>query len=384
MINKIKTSELREGMQFDKPVYIDGNNLLVPPKVPLKKKDIERLERWQIDEVHTDGNIIKEFTEVLNIDDIPIQQRHEANQGELLYATWRKELEQIFHDIKNNKSLSASASHEKIDKIANELLQEIEKQPQSLLQNLVGAQGKDQKQIFTQALIISSLNCACISTLIGKGCKMPHYRLVQLATASLLHDIGMLKVPDDIINKKGKLTVDELKKIRMHPIHSYQIIFEELKYPEDIALMVLYHHEKWDGTGYPKNIKGEAIMFGSRIIAVADAYEAMVNQRPYREAIIGYKAMKNLLSDNGTHFDPGILKIFLKSIGIYPIGSFVLLNNSMIAKVIEVNSNSPMRPKVEIIADNNGNKVEKDKVDLLEKKELFIIKVIDPKDLKHE
>ena len=140
----------------------------------------------------------------------------------------------------------------------------------------------------------------------------------------------MVKVPKAILRKKEKLSPEELNQIRTHPIHSYRVISKELKYPEEIGVIALQHHERWDGQGYPRHLRGEDINLAARIVAVADAYIAMINERPHRNSMIGYSAMKNVLSDNGRHFDPRVLKAFLESMGIYPIGSIVQLNNSAI------------------------------------------------------
>ncbi|MBN2532931.1 MAG: HD-GYP domain-containing protein [Spirochaetales bacterium] len=375
-MNKIKTSELKAGMKFNKPVYIDGNNLLVPPNIPLKQKDIDRLIRWEINEVETDGSIIQEISKPLKLDDIDIEISEIVKIEDSLYTKWINQLEEIFNDIKKKRASLAGSDHQLLDSISKELLNEIENNPQTIFQSIIHSE--EDEKMFS----MSGVNCACISAVIGKNSKLPQFRIMQLIIASLLHDSGMFRISDEVITKKERLTPDELKKIQMHTIYSYQIILQELKYPEDAAIMVLYHHERWDGTGYPKNIKGDAIPVGSRIIAVADAYEAMLNQRPYRDALIGYNAMKNILSDNGTHFDPAILKIFLQCIGVYPIGSFVLLNNSMVGKVVSVNNNSPMRPQIRLLFDENGKRIkDKTKIDLLSRKKLFIIKAIDPREL---
>ena len=127
-------------------------------------------------------------------------------------------------------------------------------------------------------------------------------------------------------------------------------------------------------------MKGEDISLFARIVTVADAYEAMVGERPYRNSMIGYTAMKNVLSDNGRHFDPQVLKAFLESMGIFPIGSIVQLNNSSIGRVSENHADAPLRPKIELLIDEFGTQIEgSEMVDLLSKKNLFIVKAIDPK-----
>ena len=174
--------------------------------------------------------------------------------------------------------------------------------------------------------------------------------------------------------------IGPLNHIRTHPVMGYQIISKEMKYPEEIALIALQHHEHWDGRGYPRSLKGEDISLFSRIVTVADAYEAMVSERPYRNSMIGYTAMKNVLSDNGRHFDPQVLKAFLESMGIFPIGSVVQLNNSGIGRVSENHADAPLRPKIELLIDEFGNQIEgSETIDLLSKKNLFIVKAIDPK-----
>jgi HD-GYP domain-containing protein (c-di-GMP phosphodiesterase class II) len=213
---------------------------------------------------------------------------------------------------------------------------------------------------------------------------MAKHRLIHLATAALLHDVGMLRLPEEILNKKGQLTQEEAQTVRTHPVHSYKIITRELRYPEEIGRAALQHQERWDGQGYPKMLSGENIILFARIIAVVDSFEAMVSKRPYRNSMIGYTAMRNILSDNGRRFDPQVLKVFIRTMGIYPVGSVVLLNDSSIGRVVEVNHSAPLKPKVKIMIDSQGREYRDDQgtvIDLVEEKKLFIAKAVDPKEL---
>jgi HD-GYP domain-containing protein (c-di-GMP phosphodiesterase class II) len=169
----------------------------------------------------------------------------------------------------------------------------------------------------------------------------------------------------------------------MHPVYSYKVITKEMKYPEDIGAIVLQHHERWDGHGYPQRLSAENISITARIVTVADAFDAMVSARPYRSPMIGYVAMKNILSDNSRRFDPQILKVFIKSMGIYPIGSIVLLNDSSIGRVVSTHPEAPLRPKLQIIIDRHGKEYPRNGkvVDLSEVKSLFIARAVDPNDL---
>jgi HD-GYP domain-containing protein (c-di-GMP phosphodiesterase class II) len=150
-----------------------------------------------------------------------------------------------------------------------------------------------------------------------------------------------------------------------------------------VGIIALQHHERWDGEGYPRRLSGIEIDMGARIVSVADAFEAMVSEKPYRNSMMGYQAMKNLLSDNSRRFDPDVLKAFIQTMGIYPIGSIILLNDGSIARVVEVQGDAPLRPKICILIDEFGKVFEQDQgenIDLLEEKSLFIARAIDPKE----
>ena len=126
----------------------------------------------------------------------------------------------------------------------------------------------------------------------------------------------------------------ELHLMRKHPVLAYRIIHNELGYPEEVALVALQHHERWDGRGYPKSLVGDEISPFARIVSVADAFQAMVSDRPYRSPLTGYTAMRSILSENGKRFDPEILKAFIRTVGIYPLGSLVVLDNGAVGVVV--------------------------------------------------
>ena len=276
----------------------------------------------------------------------------------------------------NSVAAGEEIDRARIDSVVNQLLERIKEGRSEMIQLILMA-GKVERKIAAAVV-----NVTILSTIMGMVLKFTSHRLIQLATGALLHDIGMVKVPKTILQKQEKLTAEELNQIHTHPIYSYRVISKELKYPEEIGVIALQHHERWDGQGYPRKLRGEDINIFARVVAVADSYIAMINNRPHRNSIIGYSAMKSVLNDNGRHFDPKILKVFLESMGIYPIGSIVQLNNSAIGRVVETHTEAPLRPVVELIIDEYGNKRgEREVVDLLAKKGAFIVKAVDPKSL---
>lgn len=132
-----------------------------------------------------------------------------------------------------------------------------------------------------------------------------------LKYAGLLHDIGKIGIDVGILRKPSKLTKDEWKVMAMHPVVGSGIV-EQIGFLDDLAPIILHHHERYDGKGYPSKLKKEKIPLNARILSVVDAYESMVSDRPYRKALSARKIRQELLEGSGTQFDPGIVKVFLK------------------------------------------------------------------------
>ena len=146
------------------------------------------------------------------------------------------------------------------------------------------------------------------ATEIGKELKLTDAELQALQAASILHDIGKLAVPDSIISKPGKLTPEEFEKMKVHPVVGAEIL-ESVKFPYPVAPIVRAHHEKWDGSGYPAGLTGEAIPIGARIISAVDCLDALASDRQYRRALTLEKALDIVVSESGKAFDPKIVEI---------------------------------------------------------------------------
>ena len=376
-MRRIKTKDLKPGMLFTKPVYIEEETIFIQPELPLKQQEIDRLLKWHIEEVLTEGTLIAESIKRSKELEEKVPEKGPSFAESLIskkslefHTATVAQLSSIFEDVGKKQRVV----HDRIDTIVKNIITATDEDQNSVIQIiLIGEMG-------IVGLSDISVKNAILSTIIGKNMKMLSFRLLQLTTGALLHDIGMLKVPEEIRLKKGKLVPEEIKQVRAHPVHGYTVVLKELQYPEEVAAIALLHQERWDGTGYPRRLKGEAIPLGARIVAVADAFVAMVNKRIYRDQMIGYKAMKSILSDNGKHFDPKVLKALLMSLGIYPVGSLVQMNNGAIGRVVETHSVAPLRPKIQLIIDEYGDKlIDEVFVDLLTQKDLFIAKAIDPK-----
>ncbi len=368
----VKIEELKPGISFTAPVYVDGENLFIPEDIPVREKDILRLKKWQVKAVFTEGEMINPndgSALFRSVADTP-EQRETAEAFSRILETMR----QVFNSI----SEKGEVDTQKIDDLVDVLISLLENRKNETIKHILyGVTGEG-------GYAENSVNCAVFSLMIAQNMGMVQHKMIQLATGALLHDVGMLRMPEKLLVKRGKLDRMELQTMKTHTVHTYKIITKELKYPEAIGQIGLQHHERWDGEGYPKTLSGSNITLAARIVAVADAFEAMISERPYRSPMIGYTAMRAILSDNSRRFDPEVLKAFIKSMGIYPIGSIVLLNNASIGRVQEHNSASPLRPKVKILIDSAGKRFDKDDggtVDLQKNRKLFIAKAVNPKDL---
>ncbi|TRZ48396.1 diguanylate cyclase, partial [bacterium] len=149
------------------------------------------------------------------------------------------------------------------------------------------------------------------ATDVAKKLKLSVREIDNIRQASILHDLGKIGISEKILLKKAKLTKEEFEEIKKHPQIGVDII-RPLHFLHDIIPLILYHHERWDGSGYPHGLKGEDIPIGARIIAVADAYQALTSNRPYHKAYLKRRALQIIRQESGTHFDPLVAKVFLE------------------------------------------------------------------------
>ncbi len=187
--------------------------------------------------------------------------------------------------------------------------------------NYVSNQGRFEKDmILTMIRILEyhdtytkghSKNVATIASLIAEKLGLNDELIRKTYWAALVHDVGKIVVPSSILNKESKLTIEEFEVIKKHPVYGHDFLSTS---PElrDLARYVFHHHERWDGKGYPAGISGEEIPLISRIIMVADSWDAMRSDRPYRKGLSKEKAMEEILKHSGAQFDPNIAKVFIK------------------------------------------------------------------------
>jgi len=211
-------------------------------------------------------------------------------------------------------------------------------------------------------LAAHSANVCIYSLMLGKGANYSHGQLIELGITALLHDIGMVFVPKEIVDKRGKLTTSEFKQIRKHPNYSYKILQTLGKKYLWIANVVSQEQERENGQGYPNGLKGDEIHDYAKIIGIVDVYEALTHHRPQRRGHMPHDAVKLILGTQKNLFSDEVKRLLLTKLSCFPLGSYVKLNSKAICKVIEVYEDSPLRPTVEILFDSQKRKLPNKKI----------------------
>ena len=190
-----------------------------------------------------------------------------------------------------------------------------------------------------------SVDVATMAMIIGKQQCLPDKQIYELGVSGLLHDIGKTKVPASILNKPARLTDEEFAVMKQHSVFGYHMLQECNEFNNDICMAVLQHHEKINGNGYPLGFDAPRITPYARILAVADIYDALVTERPYKKAFSQKDAIELIMSMT-EELDIKAMKSFLESIILYPVDSIVELSNGEKAKVVSNNNSYILRPTV--------------------------------------
>lgn len=190
-----------------------------------------------------------------------------------------------------------------------------------------------------------SVDVATMAMIIGKKYGLEDKELRELGIAGLLHDVGKTRIPKEILNKAGRLTEEEFALMKQHTLFGFEILKKRNQFSEAIMRGVLQHHEKINGKGYPLGVSADKIHCYARIISVADVYDALVTERPYKSAFSKRDAVEMIMAMTG-ELDIDAMKSFLGSVILYPVDSIVQLSNGEKAKVVENNTEYVLRPKV--------------------------------------
>lgn len=197
-------------------------------------------------------------------------------------------------------------------------------------------------------LMEHSVNVAVLMSILGKHLELERDYLHQCVTGALLHDIGKILIPDEVLHKPGKLTDEEYSIMKRHASYSQKILQRNKRFSQVSINVAAQHHERMDGQGYPLGLSGDNISPEAKMASVVDIYDAITADRVYHKGMPPSTALKRMLEWSGAHLDTSYVHSFIKAIGVYPVGSFVKLSNNTAGVVIEENIDS-LKPVVKVL-----------------------------------
>lgn len=386
-MNKITTEKLQPGMVFDKPVYLDKDNMLVEANVALTESDIERLKKWKITEILTEGKEVEPekattapAKKAETTGDHSEQQADEVERAITIFKMTNEEkdnflqlkakAEKLIENAYGQMALEKPFQISRLRDLAEEMITMIDVCPYGFMFLHREEQASLQTHVFSTA-IYAIVICNALDYSKPKS--------IEIILGVLMMDVGMLRVPVGIREKSEKLTDGEMKTLRAHPVEGYKILTQTVKVKNKIALIALQHSEHYDGTGYPRQTKGEEISEGARIASLADSYAALLEPKSYRKKSLPYEAIKELLTLGASKYDPNFMKTFLMAMSMYPVGSVVKLSDNTSALVIGPSADKPLRPILLTVREADGSLVNKPTVVHLRfTPDLFITRALDP------
>ena len=262
-----------------------------------------------------------------------------------------EDVTKLFDDIESDSN--ASLAQNISDTIVNDVLKK----------DGVGL-NLDELKVSDEYTFKHSVDVAAGSIILAKYLGLGADNIRDIGTAGVLHDIGKIMIPNEILNKNGKLTDKEFAVIKNHPVYGYQMLSKNQSIAEPIRRAVLYHHEKFCGGGYPSGLKGNEIPLYARVLSVIDVFDALVTERPYHKAYSVADTLE-VMYTMYAQFDAEVFQAFLKSLIVYPIGSVITLSNGVQAQVIKTNKGYPLRPVVKDIKTGEELDLSRDYLSLL-------------------
>ena len=354
-MKEIPVSELQPDSYFDSPVYLDEAFILLSPDTPLSDELIQRLKIWGYERVLSDGTLSEApayissgaATTTSSVLDMDIRDKQQLEDAKKLYYAVVNFTLESFKRYREDNRLSIPGLSERI----KQLIELVKSSRDAILRYPEFVYPSE------NYMYVHSVNSAILALAIGELMKLPPHRMIELGLAALLHDIGMLKLPDAVYLKEDDLTDKEFQLVRAHTTLGYKIL-KGFSVSEEIALAAEEHHERLDGSGYPKSLSGDKISLYSRIVAVVCSYDAITSKRLFKTQNDPHAAVMELLKDRNKSYDEQVIRSLIVCISAYPLGSLVLLSDDSIGRVTKTNPESPRFPFVQVLIDKEGTRID--------------------------
>ncbi|MDF2842169.1 MAG: hypothetical protein K0R00_595 [Herbinix sp.] len=331
---RIRTDQAEVGMKVAADIYSSNNQMIIPSGTVLDERVITRLRYYNIYGLMIYLPEVQEVKQESYID--MLRNTDEFKKFNRTYVDTVQNVESSFQKVLDGNEINLDEMLRETDRILHE-----GRNGAHILEMLHGIRNYD------DMTFVHSLNVSLICNIFAGWLKFSPEDTRALTLAGLLHDIGKMLIPREIIQKDGKLTDDEYKTIKMHSIKGYQAMKD---YPIDIRIKyaALMHHERCDGSGYPNGFVGDQIDDFAKIVAIADVYDAMTSNRRYRKSICPFEVVENFERDGFLKYDPGLLMTFLERIVQSYIHNIVRLSDGRNGEVVMINKFALSRPVVRI------------------------------------
>ncbi len=270
---------------------------------------------------------------------VTVSLKEEIRAARPLIRETRDLVEQQVRDARNGRSLDTPNARECVQQITESIL----RNPDALV-SLSALKKRD------EYTYLHSLSVCILSVSLGRYLGLPRETLWELGFGAFLHDIGKMRIPDQVLNKPGHLSPEEMQVMRLHPQFGVEIVGGSESIPTSSRNAIFSHHERLDGSGYTEGVAGKGIHPLTHIVSVCDTYDAIISHRPYKTARAPLDATAELYRGRGRFFERELVQQFIGCIGIYPIGSLIELSTNEVGVVISSNEDR-LRPKVLILLD---------------------------------
>lgn len=349
----LSINKVQPGMKIGRTIYGSNGDTLLNAGVELSTKYLDRLAELGITALY----IQDESTDAIEIDDV-------VSEKTRLEAV--KFIKEVMSNIKLHPSFDVKKVNEVVNNIINELLVN-----KDLVVNIIDIRAMND---YTFG---HSVNVAILSIITGIALGLDQEKLKKLAAGALFHDIGKTVISEQIINNRGTLTEEEEELKQKHTLMGFEILRKIDGFSITAAHVALQHHERYDGTGYPRGLKGKEINEFARIVTVADLYDKMTSGG-LGPRCMPFQALELIMVNSGKFFDPQIIEVFMKIIAIFPLGTMVLLNTKEKAIITEISKKYPTRPRVRVIVNQEGKDIKPPyEIDLFHNTEYFITRVLE-------
>jgi putative nucleotidyltransferase with HDIG domain len=268
----------------------------------------------------------------------PVSMSEELQRAAMICAKAKQAVVSMFQEVRMGKAVSAEAAGELVEEISSSVM----RNPGALISLARLKTADDYTYMHSVAV------CALMVSL-ARQLGLDEKDAREAGMAGLLHDLGKALMPMEVLNKPGKLTDDEFRIIKSHPVEGHRLLVEGKSASAVVLDVCLHHHEKVDGSGYPDRLTGDAISLFAKMGAVCDVYDAITSNRPYKAGWDPAESIRKMTEWSKGHFDGVVFQAFIKSIGIYPIGSLVKLGSGRLAVVMEQSDKSLLAPRVKVL-----------------------------------